>query len=77
MSRFKASGRCISTERWCRRPILGYAPVSGKLGVGANANCQNATPQGVFDELAIWSRPLSSGEIALLYNNGAGRAYPY
>jgi len=56
---------------------FGYAPVSGKLGVGANANCQDATPQGVFDELAIWSRPLSAGEIALLYNNGAGRAYPY
>jgi hypothetical protein len=56
---------------------FGYAPVSGKLGVGANANCQDATPQGVFDELAIWSRPLSPAEIDLLYNNGTGRAYPY
>ena len=56
---------------------FGYAPVSGKLGVGANANCQDATPQGVFDELAIWSRPLSPAEIDLLYNDGTGRAYPY
>jgi hypothetical protein len=54
-----------------------YAPVSGKLGVGANANCDDATPQGIFDELVIWSRPLSQDEITLLYNNGSGRAYPY
>jgi hypothetical protein len=54
-----------------------YAPVSGKLGVGGNANSEDATPQGVFDELAIWSRPLSPAEITWLYNNGAGHAYPY
>jgi len=31
MSRFKASGRCISTERWCRRPILVMRPCRENL----------------------------------------------
>ena len=77
MSRFKAFGTLYFNGEAVSSANFGYAPVSGKLGVGANANCQNATPQGVFDELAIWSRPLSPAEIDLLYNNGTGCAYPY
>lgn len=32
---------------------------------------------GRIDELAYWSRALSSGEIAQLYNGGAGKEWPY
>lgn len=32
---------------------------------------------GNLDELGIWSRALSSGEISTLYNGGAGLAYPF
>ncbi len=29
------------------------------------------------DEMGIWSRPLSAGEVSQLYNSGAGLAYPF
>lgn len=32
---------------------------------------------GIIDELSMWSRPLTSGEVAELYNAGAGLAYPF
>jgi len=32
---------------------------------------------GSIDEVAIWSRALTDGEVALLYNGGTGRIYPF
>lgn len=32
---------------------------------------------GRIDEVGIWQRALSADEIALLYNGGAGRSYPF
>ena len=32
---------------------------------------------GLIDELGIWNRALSGGEIASLYNSGTGLAYPF
>jgi len=29
------------------------------------------------DDVAIWNRPLTSGEVLYLYNNGLGRTYPF
>ncbi len=32
---------------------------------------------GSIDEIGIWNRSLSSGEVLLLYNNGLGNPYPF
>jgi hypothetical protein len=46
----------------------------GKYGIyTGGANFFN----GAIDELGIWSRALSSGEITSLYNSGSGLAYPF
>jgi hypothetical protein len=39
----------------------------------ANYGCMN----GILDEIAIWNRVLTADEITELYNNGAGKAYPF
>ena len=62
---------------WAAEVNFDYASAPGLLGVGAHTNSVLTPPQGVFDELAIWSRALSTGEIDALYNNGAGLPYPY
>lgn len=54
-----------------------FSSETGTLGVGGHTNFVATAPEGAFDELAIWSRDLSATEVALLYNNGAGLAYPY
>lgn len=33
--------------------------------------------EGVIDEVGIWARALTSGEVVQLYNDGAGLAYPF
>lgn len=32
---------------------------------------------GIMDELGLWSRTLTSGEVTTLYNSGAGLQYPF
>ena len=52
-------------------------PESGRLGVGGRYTMGDAPNEGLFDELAFWSRALSADEVGQLYNDGAGLAYPY
>lgn len=33
--------------------------------------------KGIIDEVAIWSRPITTPEVTLLYNMGAGLQYPF
>ena len=54
-----------------------YSAASGTPAVGGHTNFVATPPEGLFDELAVWSRALSATEVATLYNNGAGLAYPY
>lgn len=56
---------------------LDGALVTGRLGVGMHTNPAVDPAAGKVDELAIWSRPLEAAEVALLYNDGLGLAYPY
>lgn len=42
----------------------------GGSGIGGNYF------DGIIDEVGIWSRVLTSGEVTSLYNGGAGLAYP-
>jgi hypothetical protein len=32
---------------------------------------------GMIDEIGVWSRALTSGEVTQLYNSGAGLQYPF
>lgn len=41
--------------------------------VSATGNCWS----GMFDEVGVWSRALSSTEISELYNSGSGLSYPF
>lgn len=49
---------------------------SQSLIMGANAATGASTTCSV-DEVGIWSRALSAGEVAELYNSGAGKTYPF
>lgn len=62
----------------------GYYTRSGItiMEVGAHRSKYLAGPfsqyfDGQLDQLILWSRPLTAAEITLLYNGGAGRAYPF
>lgn len=54
---------------------------SGSLDTTANFNigsfAGSQTFNGNLDEIALWKRQLSSGEVTSLYNSGAGLAYPF
>lgn len=51
--------------------------VADSLYVGySNGGFQGAY-DGMLDEVGIWSRALSSGEVTSLYNGGAGLQYPF
>jgi len=41
-------------------------------GEPSNMNTYNAIPGGLIDELGLWSRVLSTADVALIYNSGAG-----
>lgn len=43
------------------------------LMIGENPDAQNREWEGLVDDVAIWSRPLSRDEILTLYNDGDGR----
>ena len=45
------------------------------LYIGADEGTPTNSQDGVVDEVGIWSKVLNSGEIAQLYNAGAGFAY--
>ncbi len=53
------------------------AMVTGRLAVGRHSNPTVLGAGGDVDELAIWGRPLEAAEVARLYNDGLGLAYPY
>ncbi len=63
--------------------VDGTATVSGwslgsnlfKLGIAVDNSSYNW--QGMLDEVGVWSRALTTGEISELYNNGAGLQYPF
>ena len=46
------------------------------LLLGARDGSQNFPLKGSADEVAIWSRALTDGEITTLYNGGAGTQVP-
>jgi hypothetical protein len=50
---------------------IGCRPINGPAGT-----CDSPFAGGI-DNLAIWSRSLDATDISLLWNSGAGRAYPF
>jgi hypothetical protein len=40
-----------------------------------NSNTQWSN--GSLDEIGIWNRALTTGEISTLYNSGSGKGYPF
>ncbi len=55
--------------------------ITGKLMLTSGDFLIGGTPgsfvSGYIDEFGYWKRKLTSGEITYLYNNGAGRTYPF
>jgi hypothetical protein len=47
------------------------------FGVGSSYDGANEACRGIMDEVGWWSRALTNGEVASLYNNGNGLAYPF
>ena len=41
--------------------------------IGENPDARNRTWSGMIDDVAIWGRGLTEGEVAFLWNNGKGR----
>lgn len=58
--------------------VTGNAMISGTddfLAIGANpAGGDLRAWEGIIDDVAVWSRALTAGEISTLYNNGTGVA---
>ncbi len=46
-----------------------------RLNIGAIADVNTESQDRRFDEVGIWNRVLTDGEIEWLYNSGSGRAY--
>ena len=51
--------------------------LSGSGNIGGQSNSGYYGWYGALDEVGIWNRALSQGEITILYNSGSGRQYPY
>jgi hypothetical protein len=49
-------------------------PTNQPLYIGDNPQTGNRTWNGLIDDVAIWNRPLTDGEIASLWNNGTGNS---
>src|SRR3990167_10661781 len=43
--------------------------------IGSDAGSPSTTNDGIVDEVGVWSKVLNAGEVAQLYNAGAGLAY--
>lgn len=52
-------------------------PGTGSVGIGVLGDNATQFAIGTIDEVAWWSRALSSTEITQLYNSGNGLAYPF
>ncbi len=50
---------------------------SARVAIGSQGSADYDFFHGAIDELGVWSRALSSAEIANLYNSGSGLAYPF
>ncbi len=50
---------------------------SARVAIGSQGSADYDFFHGAIDELGVWSRTLSSTEIANLYNSGSGLAYPF
>ncbi len=58
-----------------RKEITSWGPVSDKFWWGAGPLGMGTS--ATLDEIGLWKRVLSPGEVARLYNGGAGLAYPF
>jgi hypothetical protein len=57
---------------------LGFSSVGGEFVLGARRTSDSVWPfDGRIDEVGIWKRLLTSGEISDLYNGGSGLSYPF
>ena len=62
-----------STSSVATEEQLATIPAAGPLTIGGST----ASLTGSVDSVGLWNRALSSEEIAQLYNNGNGLAYPF
>jgi len=47
------------------------------INIGYFGGSGYATFSGRLDEIAMWDRCITAGEVSILYNSGSGRTYPY
>lgn len=50
---------------------------SDAFSLGAPFDGYGSLTNGTIDEVGIWSRALTSGEVTSLYNSGSGNQYPF
>jgi Concanavalin A-like lectin/glucanases superfamily len=65
-------GPFISISTGSRVPIV----TTGNFNIGSD-NIGSGRVDGVVDEVGVWKRCLGPTELARLYNQGAGRSYPF
>lgn len=58
-------------------PTLGAHLHLSTFTIGGAFEGANRHMNGDIDEIGIWSRIITSGEVTSLYNSGAGLAYPF
>lgn len=55
----------------------GSSGLVSETSIGNNSQPGASAYRGKIDEVGMWSRALSSGEVNTLYNSGAGLQYPF
>jgi len=74
---FFIDGESVATSAGCGYSIYDNSDTPFAIGA-ANVNTTPAYfTDGIIDEVGIWSRILTPTEVGLLYNGGAGLAYPF
>ena len=67
------------TEESSRNSVAATLPISDapNFGLGGPPSGWGAKLQGSIDAAGLWSRALTSAEVAELYNAGAGKEHPF
>ena len=81
----KAAGGTVSSFTVWVNGVQQSLTLSGSSTINLGAYPLNLSQQasgtkslnGSIDEVGLWSRVLTAGEVATLYNGGAGRPYPF
>jgi hypothetical protein len=73
--KFYSNGVLKTNDAPASNNLTGSIATTGNLSIGCRTGGSSFV-NGVMDEIAVWSKVLSSTEVTELYNSGSGKQYP-